>query len=111
MKKKFLTIKTVSLIFGLHISGLAIADGKSDYDTKCSACHGFGVAGAPRLDDDADWAGRIPKGIDILYENAIKGFIGEFGVMPAKGGFTDLSDDRVKAVVDYMTETVQKISE
>ena len=107
MKKNLLAFKLVTLGLGIQLSFTAAGDGKSDYDTKCSACHGFGVAGAPRLDDAEDWASRLAKGKDQLYENAIKGFIGELGVMPAKGGFADLSDEKVKAVVDYMVETVQ----
>jgi len=80
----------------------ANADGKSDYASKCAACHGFGVAGAPKLGDTADWADRIEKGTAALYENAIKGYTGKKGVMPPKGGFANLSDDEVKAIVDYM---------
>ena len=82
----------------------AFSDGKADYELKCTACHGFGVAGAPKLGDKENWAPRISKGIEQLYENAIKGFTGEAGVMPAKGGFVDLSDDQIKAIVDYMVE-------
>ena len=37
-----------------------------------------------------------------MYENAIKGFQGAKGVMPAKGGRADLKDADVKAAVDYM---------
>ena len=40
--------------------------------------------------------------MDTLHEHAIKGFKGKTGFMPAKGGRADLSDDAVKAAVDYM---------
>ena len=40
--------------------------------------------------------------MDTLYEHAIKGFMGEAGLMPPKGGRVDLSDDDVRASVDYM---------
>ncbi len=85
-------------------SALTFADGKSDYDTKCTACHGFGVAGAPTLDNKDSWTLRLEKGIEAMYENAIKGFQGETGYMPAKGGFADLSDEQIRAVVDYMVQ-------
>ena len=66
------------------------------------ACHGAGVAGAPKLGDKADWGPRIAQGNDTLYQHAIQGFQGKKGVMPPKGGNTALPDDQVKAAVDYM---------
>ena len=76
--------------------------GKKLYETTCQACHGAGIAGAPKFGDKAAWAPRIKQGAATLYEHAIKGFQGKAGMMPAKGGST-ASDDEVKAAVDYMT--------
>ena len=70
--------------------------GQEVYDTACVACHGAGVAGAPKTGDKAAWAARIAQGASVLYDHAIKGFKG----MPAKGGASALSDDEVKAAVD-----------
>lgn len=75
--------------------------GKKIYDTACVACHGAGVAGAPKMGDKANWAPRIKQGSATLYEHAIKGFQGKAGVMPPKGG-SSASDDEIKAAVDYM---------
>lgn len=74
------------------------ANGKGVYDANCAACHGAGVAGAPKLGDKAAWAARIKAGNDAMYGNAIKGK----GAMPAKGGNAGLADADVKAAVDYM---------
>ena len=49
-------------------------------------------------------APRIAKGKEVLYEHALKGYQGSSGVMPAKGGRADLSDDLVKAAVDHMVD-------
>lgn len=76
--------------------------GKSVYDSSCAACHGTGVAGAPKLGDKGAWKDRIAKGAATLYEHAIKGFQGKTGFMPPKGGNASLSDADVKAAVDYM---------
>ncbi len=38
---------------------------------------------------------------DTLYQHAIAGYQGKAGVMPAKGGRTDLTDELVKQAVDY----------
>lgn len=75
--------------------------GKKLYEATCQACHGAGIAGAPKFGDKAAWAARIKQGSSTLYEHAIKGFQGKAGMMPAKGGST-ASDDEVKAAVDYM---------
>ena len=80
----------------------AIIDGKKIYNGMCVACHGAGVAGAPRVGDKGAWAERIDKGATTLYANAINGVQGSSGVMPAKGGNPALSDDEIKAAVDYM---------
>ena len=66
----------------------------------CAACHISGAAGAPIVGDTAVWAERLKKGTESLYSNAINGI----NAMPAKGGFANLSDNTVKAAVDYMLE-------
>jgi cytochrome c5 len=80
----------------------AAADGKAIYAQACTACHTMGIAGAPKTGDKVAWADRAKQGSAKLYEHAIKGFTGKAGVMPAKGGNATLSDDAVKAAVDYM---------
>jgi cytochrome c5 len=76
----------------------AAPDGKAIYDASCAACHGTGVAGAPKLGDKAAWAPRVKGGIDQLVASATKGK----GAMPAKGGNVSLSDADIRATVDYM---------
>jgi len=76
--------------------------GGTVFGKGCVACHGSGAAGAPKLDDPS-WTARKAQGMDVLVEHALKGFQGSKGFMPAKGGFSTLSDDEVKAAVAYMT--------
>lgn len=76
--------------------------GEALFQQTCSACHGAGIAGAPKAGDKAAWGPRIAKGKDTLYDHAMHGFTGTSGVMPAKGGRTDAPDDLVKQAVDYM---------
>lgn len=78
------------------------AQGEAVYKQTCSACHAAGVAGAPKLADKADWQPRIAQGMDVLYEHSIKGYQGKKGFMPPKGGNMSLSDEQVKAAVEYM---------
>jgi cytochrome c5 len=77
-------------------------EGEAVYNMACVACHGAGVAGAPKFGDPAAWAPRIAKGTATLYEHALKGFQGQAGFMPAKGGRADLSDKSITNAVDYM---------
>ena len=66
--------------------------------TVCFACHGTGVAGAPKLGDKAAWEPRIATGKEALYHSALKGK----GAMPPKGGRLDLPDEDIKAAVDFL---------
>jgi cytochrome c5 len=75
--------------------------GKTLFNMTCAACHGAGIAGAPKFGDKAAWAPRIAQGTSTLYEHALKGFQGKAGMMPPKGGST-APDADVKAAVDYM---------
>ena len=75
--------------------------------TSCSACHNAGIAGAPTFGDSAQWTDRVAQGIEQLYDHAINGFQGSAGYMPAKGGNVSLSDDSVKAAVDYMVDAAK----
>lgn len=73
--------------------------GAEVYNNVCSACHGSGVAGAPKVSDTAEWEKRLSgQGKDTLYERAINGYKG----MPAKGGNPDLSEEEMHKAVDHI---------
>ena len=78
-------------------------DGHGAFEAACKACHGEGLAGAPKAGDKAAWGPRIAQGKETLYQHALAGFNGTKGVMPPKGGRTDFPDALVKQAVDYMT--------
>ncbi|MEX0619726.1 MAG: c-type cytochrome [Pseudohongiellaceae bacterium] len=73
------------------------------YMQSCGACHNSGAAGAPKLDDAADWESRMEKGMEAVVANAINGLN---GVMPPKGLCFSCTDDDLRAVVEYMVEQV-----
>jgi len=105
----------------------ASSKGEGVYMTVCASCHADGKGGAPRLGDKEAWQQRAgteftgmvahaSKGMQerarweqvgntrAMFENAIKGFQGDRGIMPAKGGNPALTDEEVSAAVIYMLE-------
>ncbi len=72
--------------------------GEQIFKTTCVACHGAGVAGAPKFGDAAAWAPRIKQGYDKVLDHALHGL----NAMPAKGGNPDLDDVEVARAVVYM---------
>ena len=72
--------------------------GDAVYSASCAACHGTGVAGAPKVGDSAAWAPRVAQGMDTLMSHAINGL----NAMPPKGTCATCSDDEIKAAVEYM---------
>jgi cytochrome c5 len=72
--------------------------GESTYQKVCASCHTPGVAGAPKLGDQAKWAALIKEG---QVQITAHGYVGIRG-MPAKGGKPDLSVSDFAASVVYM---------
>ena len=74
-------------------------DGEMIYTSVCAACHATGVAGAPKP-GSAEMAQRAEKGSDAVIQTAIDGL----NAMPARGGRPDLTDEQVKAAVEFMLQ-------
>jgi cytochrome c5 len=81
----------------------SVGGGQQIVTQVCSMCHSSGMMNSPKLGSKADWAPRIEKGIETLYSNAINGI----NMMPARGGRPDLTDDDIKAAVDYMVSLAE----
>ena len=75
----------------------SVKPGQVTYEANCSACHANEAIGAPVLGDKDAWSKVLEKGIDKVYHNGINGI----NTMPPKGG-TDLSDEKMKEIIDYM---------
>jgi len=84
---------------------LYAADGEAVFNKTCKLCHGTGVMHAPKAGDAEAWKDRIAKGTATLYEHAMNGFRDK-GMMPPKGGNSALTEEEVKAAVDYMVGLV-----
>ena len=74
-------------------------DAQMIYNSVCSACHSTGAVGAPIPGSEA-MAQRAAKGMDVLMQSALNGL----NAMPARGGRSDLSDEQVQVVVEFMLQ-------
>jgi cytochrome c5 len=77
--------------------------GKTVYQNSCASCHETGVSGAPKLGDKTAWDSPIAKGKDQLVQSVINGM----GAMPPKAGNPSLSEEEIRAAVDYMVDQVR----
>jgi cytochrome c5 len=73
--------------------------GEDVYNTFCFACHSTGVGGAPKLGSAEDWAPRLAKGMDAMWETTVTGL----GTMPPKGTCMTCTDEEMHAAIDYMS--------
>ena len=77
---------------------VAEVDGEQVYGGLCMSCHEAGVADAPLPGSDQMAQLLSEKGMDTLVTNVINGF----NVMPPRGGNADLTDEQIRAAVDFM---------
>lgn len=82
-------------------------DGQAIFGQLCHACHETGAGGSPKLSDKAKWAPRVAEGLDTLVKHAIEGYTGSSGFMPPKGGNPALTDEQVRATVEWMLTQVR----
>jgi cytochrome c5 len=78
--------------------------GADTYKLVCSSCHEVGIDGAPRLDDEVAWMHRINQGMDSLYASTLHGKCKVLVQADRK----DLSDQTIKAAVDYIVSQVKQ---
>ena len=76
--------------------------GEAVYNLGCAACHTAGLAGAPMLANQAQWEGRLEKGLETLTNNAYNGY----NAMPAKGLCMDCSLEEIERSVQYMLDSL-----
>lgn len=93
MKKLFI----VSALFAVINTAQAF-DVEAKYKRTCFACHGSGVAGAPKSFDKASWEPALTKGMDALVANVTNGM----SSMPPKGLCMDCTPEQFEALIVYM---------
>jgi len=100
----------LALAAGPAGAGDARDEGRRIFDRVCAACHFNDLSEAPQVKQPDMWAPRLAKGRDALYRSALEGLVGASGEeMPPRGGQPELSDEAVRAAVDYIVSiTTQK---
>lgn len=93
----------VALILALLAAPVAAADGKAVYDKFCYQCHRTGVDDAPKTGNKADWAPRLAQGMATMYKSVIEGK----GSMDPRLNRPELTDEEIKASVDYLASLVK----
>lgn len=73
-------------------------DGEEVYQSACMACHAAGVAGAPLPGSEMMAQRLADKGLDGLFSSVINGL----NVMPPRAGRPDLSDEDIRAAIEFM---------
>jgi len=81
-------------------AGDVVVDGAEVYGGLCKTCHDAGVAGAPITGSDQMSERLTARGLDGLVQNAINGL----NAMPARGGNPTLTDDQIRAAVEFMLQ-------
>ena len=88
------TVEVAAVEIGPHVD----KSGADVVQAVCSACHGVGALGSPKIGDKSAWGPRIAQGYETLIKHAISGI----RQMPARGGNPDLTDGEIANAVAYM---------
>lgn len=78
--------------------------GEETYLQVCKVCHAQGINGAPVFGNKKNWAPRKEQGLATLVEHASNGF----GLMPAKGGRSELTEAEITAAIKYMLAALEE---
>ena len=80
----------------------AAIDGNAIVTATCFACHGTGILESPKIGDKDAWNKRLEANVDI--DGLVKSAITGKGAMPPRGGGTGLSDEQLKAAIEFMMQ-------
>lgn len=100
MKQLFATLLVCSAVPAavLAQTAPALKSGEQVYRETCMACHGPGLANAPRMGDKEAWRKLIAEGQHVLTAHAWVGV----RAMPPKGGRNDLSLEEFARAAAWM---------
>lgn len=80
-----------------------LALGEATFNEVCKVCHLQAINGAPILGNEKMWASRKDQSLEVLVEHATNGY----GLMPAKGGREELTEDQIRAAIKFMLSKLE----
>ena len=100
-EEKATTTATAEVVSEVPAEDVAV-NGEAIYTATCFACHGTGILESPKKGDKEAWNKRLEANADIdgLVQSAIKGK----GAMPPRGGNAGLTEEQLKATIEFMME-------
>jgi len=107
MKKTIIALAAAGMVvFGINAQARS---GEDVFNAVCKNCHAAPMAAAvmaPEIGNKEQWAPRIAKGKDALYDVAINGSKVNPAMVP-RGTCPDCSDDDLKHAVDFIISKSQ----
>jgi cytochrome c5 len=102
-------LKSIILLSSVLLFACASEDpelklGEQIYTNVCKVCHAQGLNGAPVYGNKKNWGPRKDQGLEVLVEHATNGF----GLMPAKAGRPELTEDEIRAAIKFMLAAVEE---
>jgi cytochrome c5 len=98
-----LSLVAILAVLAAPLSTVAAEDGKAIYDRVCYKCHRSGADDAPKAGNKEAWAPRIAQGLPTLYKSVTEGK----GAMDPRAGKPELTDEELRAGVDYMVGLIK----
>ena len=88
-----------------------VGAGRSVWMGTCRNCHLTGVGGAPAVTNATEWERRLAKGKEQLLQSVLQGVNAPDGSvrMPPRGGNSQLTDDQVKAALEYKLAAIEAL--
>ena len=81
-----------------------LIEGEKIVKANCKVCHAQGINGAPILGNQKMWKERAQQPIPVLVQHASEGY----GLMPAKGGNENLTEEEITSAVTYIISLLEK---
>lgn len=100
-----IVLATAALSTAPGVGADELAKGRAVYQGTCIACHGDDGAGTlPGVPDLSDRTGPLSKPDAVLIEHITEGFQspGSPMAMPPKGGDPNLTEQDIRAVLEYL---------